>query len=460
MWIGIGISLLWLTTFVIGFKSSLALVTAAGFAASVIGLRYPLLGAVGISVICSVDALSRVFLMTSGYLRYNTFNYWLLLVIFISIPLMMRQKDPHTKILHVYIFVLFVGLVMTPGMKDGILNLLNLVSVFGLLVYFYRCRKYRQVWYVLGITVGTLSAVGGLAFFFNPDQLSFVEARAEYVEKDIIDRNYIDPNALCYCFLTGIFALCLAISSKTKKGKARLVLLMLFAINCCWVFLVGSRGGMLVSTACALFVLTSFKSRSKRVTFAAFAVIVVLAVVSAFPSLRDRSMGRIDKLFDEQYSAAQRTSSRSDFAIGAWRMFADNPMGIGTGGFKRGWAKLEHTDGLSKGKLGVEKAAHSAWLKTLAENGIPGILVFTAFVFSFAYVGYKYRARGAFPLGLLVSVTLTSAFTSTQFQSKGIWFIVAAAIVFLHHRPRFPKVIPDVRAGAASPPYLRPELTA
>jgi O-antigen ligase len=101
----------------------------------------------------------------------------------------------------------------------------------------------------------------------------------------------------------------------------------------------------------------------------------------------------------------------------------------------------------------VEKAAHSAWLKTLAENGIPGIVLFTAFVFSFAYVGYKYQRRGVLPLGLLVSITLVSAFTSTQFQSKGIWFIVAAAIVFLHHRPRISRAMVNPSRAATLPGY-------
>tara|TARA_R110002073_G_scaffold157241_4_gene312546 strand:- start:8892 stop:10388 length:1497 start_codon:yes stop_codon:yes gene_type:complete len=447
LWIGVAVALLWLSTVIVGFKAALGVITLCGFVMAIVGLRHPLIGVLGVSAICSVDALSRVFLMTTGVLRYNTFNYWLVLVILLTIPLQLRQKDPHTRLLQFFVFILFGGLILTPGLKDGILHLLNLVSVFGLLAYFYRCRNYSHVWYVLGISIGTLSAIGGFAFFFMQDELSFVEARAEYVAKDIIDRNYIDPNALTYFFLTGIFATCFAIAGKSKEGRARTTLLVLFAVNCCWAFLVGSRGGILVASACILFVLTSVRSNTKRFKFIVVGVLAVVIVINAFPNLRDRSMGRIDKLFDDQYTAAERTSSRSDFAIGAWRIFLENPLGIGTGGFKRGWANLKNTDGLGKRKLGVEKAAHSAWLKTLAENGVPGIVVFAAFVFSFAYIGWEYRRRGDLPLGLLVTMTLTSAFTSTQFQAKGIWFIVAAAIVFLHHRPRMaPRMITPRRS--------------
>ncbi|EMI17653.1 O-antigen ligase-related protein [Rhodopirellula maiorica SM1] len=448
LWIGIGVALLWLTTGIVGFKAALAVITFCGFLMAMAGLRHPLIGVLGVSAICSIDALSRVFLMTTGVLRYNTFNYWLVLVILLTIPLQLRQKDPHTRLLQFFVFILFAGLILTPGLKDGILHLLNLVSVFGLLAYFYRCRNYTHIWYVLGISIGMLSALGGLAFFFMQNDLSFVEARAEYVEKDIIDRNYIDPNALTYFFLTGIFATCFAIAGKSKEGRARTTLLVLFSVNCCWVFLVGSRGGILVASACILFVLSSVRSNTKRFKFIVVGVLAIVVVINAFPNLRDRSTGRIEKLFDDQYTAAERTSSRSDFAIGAWRMFLENPLGIGTGGFKRGWANLKNTDGLGKRKLGVEKAAHSAWLKTLAENGVPGIIVFTAFVFSFAYIGWEHRRRGDLPLGLLVTITLSSAFTSTQFQSKGIWFIVAAAIVFLHHRPRITqRMTASLRSG-------------
>ncbi|MFG0262390.1 MAG: O-antigen ligase family protein [Novipirellula sp. JB048] len=456
--IGVGVALLWLSAGIVGFKVALGLVTLCGFAMALIGLRHPLIGALGVSILCSVDALSRVFLMMTGVLRYNTFNYWLVLVILLTIPLQLHQKDPHTRILQLFILILLAGLLLTPGLKDGILHLLNLVSVFGLLAYFYRCRNYVHVWHVLGISIGTIAAFGGLSFFFLQDQLSFVDVRAEYLEKDIFDHNFIDPNAMTYFFLTGIFATCFAIADSSKAGRARTILLVLFAVNCGWTFLVGSRGGILVASACILFVLTSVRSNTKRFKFIVVGALAVLIVINAFPNLRDRSMGRIDKLFDDQYTAAQRTSSRSDFAIGAWRIFLENPLGIGTGGFKRGWAELKNTDGLGKRKLGQEKAAHSAWLKTLSENGVPGIMVFAAFVFSFAYVGWRYRRQGVLPLGLLVTMTLSSAFTSTQFQSKGIWFIVAAAIVFLHHRPQgsHRPLMPRHSAGLPQNPKLPP----
>jgi hypothetical protein len=434
MKVGLALSLIWLASFAIGFKPALAVITFCGFGLAAIGLRWPMYGLVGIGVLCSVDAITRTYLMTGGLLRYNTFNYWLLMVMLFTLPMQLKQRDIHSWLLRVFAMLLIAELIWSPGFKNGVLNILNFVTVFGLFAYFYRCRANPRMWTVLALTVGLSSATGGAAFFLNGDELSFTQARAEYLANDIFDRNYIDPNALSYFFVTGIFSLTFGLTSNTSKGTERLVLYALFATNLCWIFLVGSRGAMLVGSACALFLLFSARSTSRRFQVITLAVLATLIFINAFPEYRDRTVHRVDKMMDEDLTAAQRTSSRSDMAIGAWRMFVKNPVGVGTGGFEKSWATREYTAGLSKQKAGREKSAHSAWLKTIAENGLPGIVIFTCFVFSFVYAGIKKGKSGAIAVGMLVSFSIGLCFLSTQFQAKGIWFIVAAGIVYIHHR--------------------------
>jgi len=84
--------------------------------------------------------------------------------------------------------------------------------------------------------------------------------------------------------------------------------------------------------------------------------------------------------------------------------------------------------------LQYEKSSHSAWLKTLAENGIPGVILLAAMVGSFAYAGLRQGHPDQIAVGLLVTTILALSFLTTQFQSKGLWFLVAGGIVFLHHR--------------------------
>ncbi len=248
--VGVGLSLVWLASFAIGFKTTVALLTVAGFTLAAIGLQWPMYGLVGIGILCSIDAVTRVFLMTGGLFRYNTFNYWLLFVIFYTFPMQLRQRDIHTWLMRIFAALLIVELAWTLGFKGGILNIMNFVTVFGLYAYFYRCRDNPRMWFVLALTVGLSSALGGVAFFLNQNELSFVTAREEYLRKDIFDRNYIDPNALCYFFLTAIFSLSLGLTSNTaKKGREETMLYGLLAINICFTFLVGSRGGILVASA-------------------------------------------------------------------------------------------------------------------------------------------------------------------------------------------------------------------
>ena len=52
--------------------------TAIGLAATVVGAIRPVIGLYGITMVCLLDAISRVYVFTGGVLRYNTLNYWLL----------------------------------------------------------------------------------------------------------------------------------------------------------------------------------------------------------------------------------------------------------------------------------------------------------------------------------------------------------------------------------------------
>ncbi|NND98612.1 MAG: O-antigen ligase family protein [Pirellulaceae bacterium] len=286
----------------------------------------------------------------------------------------------------------------------------------------------------MAVTVGLSSALAGLAFFFNREGLSFSSVREEYLIKDILDTNYIDPNALCYVFIGAMIVVGMGLASNTARGVEQTILYLLFAVNFCWTFLVGSRGGILVASVCALYILFSARSTSRRFQMIAAGMLATLFVINAFPQFRDRTFHRVDQLVDQDLTVADRTSNRSDFVVAAWRMFSSSPVGVGTGGFRYSWSNLDDTRGLRKGSLKYQKSSHSAWLKTIAENGFPGIVLFTAFVFSFAFAGLRIGRSDSIALGFLVTAVLSVSFISTQFQSKGLWFMVAAAIVFLYHR--------------------------
>ena len=80
-------------------------------------------------------------------------------------------------------------------------------------------------------------------------------------------------------------------------------------------------------------------------------------------------------------------------------------------------------------------AAHSGWIKVLAENGVPGILLLGAYVLSFTVSGWRARNPELLRLGLMVSAVLTVAWLSTEFQNKALWLLAAGATVLLEHNP-------------------------
>ncbi|MGE0757691.1 MAG: O-antigen ligase family protein, partial [Pirellulaceae bacterium] len=193
----------------------------------------------------------------------------------------------------------------------------------------------------------------------------------------------------------------------------------------------GSRGGMLVATACALYLVTEIPGRSRRFTMVTVATISLLALTLQFESLRERAIGRVWQLLDPQQSAADRTSGRSDLAVGAWLIFLDNPLGVGTGGFPAYWAQvsLRRDVGFSGYKRGEEQTCHSGWMKTLSENGVPGFLLLAGYVLSFGFTGWAQGVHGR--IGVLTTVCLSLAFFSTEFAGKGLWFLAAGTCVLL-----------------------------
>src|SRR5205085_6576527 len=124
-------------------------------------------------------------------------------------------------------------------------------------------------------------------------------------------------------------------------------------------------------------------------------------------------------------------SGRSDLGLGGYYIFLEHPLGVGTGGFAASWATLGARDRLSGFKQGEEFPAHSGWIKVLAENGLPGIVLLVLYTYSFLRGGLRAHDRRVRGLSLMVGVALGVAFLSTEFQGKGFWFVAAGATALL-----------------------------
>jgi O-antigen ligase len=210
------------------------------------------------------------------------------------------------------------------------------------------------------------------------------------------------------------------------------VLGLLAGVNLCWVFLSGSRGDLLMGLICFLFVIATTRGTYTRLATAGLVVLLGAVTLNSFGDLQERATARIEKLLDPEQATESRTSGRSDLALGGWHIFSENPFGVGTGGSSPTWANLGYIEGLSGFKYGENMAAHAGWIKVLTENGFVGFALLAAFVGSFAVVGWRQRTPTSVRLGLQVTAVLAAAFTSTEFQPKGLWLLAAGAAVILH----------------------------
>jgi len=402
--------------YAVDFEQAIAILAVMGLAMAFVGLWQPTVGILGAALVCTIDPVMRAFVMTGGLLRWNSFNYVLLLAMLVFWRRMLAWTDPPVRWLALFVVVLMVGLVVSADPLQGAQHVLGAVSFFGLLLYCERAGPASDAWFWAALVSGVTGALGGLVFFLQDESV----------------QEFINPNAWAYFPLTALAVQCLALSRKTLSQRARTICLLLAAVNAGWIFLSGSRGTSLTALVCLVYCVV----RSRRfwsVAGLGVVVIVVVALMSGlFEQRQERSIQRLTKLFDPAYSLAGRTSGRSDLARAGWYLFLEHPLtGVGTGSFSTMWFRLGDIRGLSKYGWGKEAQAHSGWVKTLAESGLPGIVLFSGFVLSFALMGWRRRARGDFALGLLVTATFAVALLSTEFQNKGLWLMAAGVTAFL-----------------------------
>jgi hypothetical protein len=423
------IVVVWLASFAVTFDVSLVILTFIGFALAFLGAVNPTAGLLGAGILCTLDAMSRSFIMTGGLLRYNSLNYVLIFMMVMALPLMEKLKDTQTRLLEGFFLLLAMGVVASPDWLGGLQHLLNVVAIFGIVIYFLRTRFDPHMMRWVAYVNGVLSAFGGLVFFLQINKLPWLRPDAQ--------DHFMNANAFSYFPLTGVFSICLAYPFVRPSDQNKLGVLAL--ADLLWVFLSASRGSMMVGTICLIFLLTTTTGFSRRALFMTVAPVLGLTALTLFGDLQQHALQRISKLFDTSYSMSGRTSGRSDVALVGFAIFENNPLGVGTGGFPYAYANADFDE---TAFAGMYKQAHSGWIKTLVENGVVGAAMLFLYVTSFFVTGSRKRLPGMPAIGVLVTMTLTVAFFSAEFQAKGLWFLAAGATAVLN----YPMAVPRPRA--------------
>jgi O-antigen ligase len=406
------IPLVWGSALVVGYVPALWMLTGTGLVLTVAGLGRPPVGLLGVAILACLDAPSRVFLFTGGPFRWNTVAYLLLVAAVVFFRDLRRLRSLQGFLLVSFALFLVCELLWSPDKASGMEHLVGLSAVFGMAGFCLRGGATEENWLWIARVANVLAAAGGPVYFL--------------LRRDLL---YINPNAWAYLPVAALLLAGVA-STVAPAGERRGLLLPLcVAANLAWIFLSGSRGSFVVGlVAVGLFV---WMWKGRRGASLAIVSVVLIAIVGTglFSDLQSGMAERLGKTFEDERSLSNRTSGRSDLVIVGWRMFLDNPMGVGTGGFMAVARGYGWVGNLAVFRTHEELQAHSAWIKTLAENGVPGILLFGGFVASFAVVGWRRRAQGVATLGFAVSAILAIAFVSTEFQSKGVWLFAAAGLV-------------------------------
>lgn len=419
-WLGLSVTIVvaavWLASFAIGFRAALAALTAIGFLLTAVGVVRPAAGLLGIGLLSTLDTVSRALLFTGGIWRFNTLNYWLVAVCLLFVRGLLSRRDTQTRLLQGFMGILGVGLLVTPDIMAGLQQILNALSAFGVLVYCLKADRRPDAWYWAAVVCGVAAGLGGIAY-----NVEFAGLPA------------MNPNAYALFPATALFAICLGFRFARGRWVNQLPLIGLAAVNLVWIFLSGSRGGMLIGVCCLLYLIVESRGWLGSLVMLGFSGAIAIGLVTQFPTLQGYALHRVTRLIDPSASYASRSSGRTDLALGGWYIFRDSPLGVGTGGYDRNWAELTALGRAGYGR-GKERPAHSAWVKTLAENGIPGVLLLAAYVGSFVFSGWRTRRRNRFLVGGLATIVLGVAFLSTEFQARGLWFLAGGATALIHRR--------------------------
>ncbi len=422
------IILSFLVGIVAGFSIGLLILIVASFIFAIRYYNQPQM-LMFLIIMIGVDPVMRTYLMGGVLFRYHTFNYLLLSLLLVNF---LYRKNLDLKPIRIYMFLLIWMLVGLVFSKDVLLGGLSIIGYLAFLAF------YIIIWHTVdnpkfgrilhdGLRYGILAS---LLFSI----LFFISFGFDVFREDLFDElggDYINPNSFSYMPLAGIVfsTLLVKIYHHPLKQQVIIQLLLLGMIG-----LAGSRGSFLVA-ALSMFFSFSGTVRTTRLVLAGLAAYLVLSYSAEF--LRTSgiySLERLSTFFTSENDLAKASSGRSEIALIGYQMFKDNPIaGSGTGSFRENFAEMTSgyqyfdSDFLRK-RQGDRIAAHSAYVKVMAENGVVGLILLTGLLLSF------YFARRDDNLQIIAFSILLVSFLSTEFNAKVPWFICAFTIVM--HRKR------------------------
>jgi comEA protein len=248
----------------------------------------------------------------------------------------------------------------------------------------------------------------------------------------------------------------IALAASTRGRWPRFLLVSAVLGILASIFVSESRGGLLALATVVLLIVVLparaiFRSRPQK---AAILISVILASGVAFAVTGAPLIGRFESLETSDPTG----SSRVYLWEAAWTSIEQRPaLGLGYGAFPAAAPRLLHeTEGVDFRHIelhatGKARETHNVYLGTLAELGIPGLVLFMAVLLATArqLVRTSKRAReagsafvGRIANALLLSLvgwSVASIFLSTE-SSRSLWVLIGVSLAL-------PKLIRSERAA-------------
>jgi len=343
-----------------------------------------------------------------------------------------RARELGPVALPLALFVGWTGLSLawTTDLRQGAIELLFFYLPFALLAVCLARLAWRRRW-VLAlfaelVAMALVFSIVGVEqwitrdIFWNPKLL----VGNVYAPFYRVNSVFWDPSIYGRFLVIAILAtLVVALFSRSPK----LIIGAVAAIAAMWIGLLFSFSqSSFTALIAGVIVAAAFAWRRRAIALVAVAAGVFLVVAVAAPNVRHAVLHHADGGLNRV------TSGRSKLVSNGVKIAEHHPLvGVGTGGFRRAYAKQAHL----RGKEPKAAASHDTPITVAAETGLPGLALFAWFIvvalaLAFRRVDRDFVGRVALVFGLiLTAIGVHSLFYNAFFEDPTVWGVLGLAAV-------------------------------
>jgi O-antigen ligase len=368
-----------------------------------------------------------------------------------------RELGPLTWPLALLVAWTGVTFLWTLDRKQGAIYLLFFVLPFGLLALALARLPWNVGWVkVLYVQLTAMVVVFALigdwqywtrTIYWNPKvKVDNVYAPSSWFYR--VNSVFYDPSIYGRFLVVGIVASLVLV----LFGRPRLALVAAAAATVTWLGLLPSFSqSSFIALGVAIVVALVVLWRDRALIPLSIALLLVVAIGVGTPQVRHRILGKA--------GLSQATGGRSKLVSNGFKLAVHHPLiGVGAGGFKRGYANLT---GL-KGKDPKAAASHDTPITVAAETGIPGLALFLWLLVVGLSLPFRRnpvssatgRARLAFGLAL-IAIVVHSLFYNALLEDPLFWALLG--LTALAARQREPRPVVAQRRPRQPSPVLQPE---